>query len=466
MNYDQRYKGAFQTFIDEVTHDIARQKGGHTKYAAAESVLAGVLGCSVSSIQRYRRGASMPRNPLDTVLLILDYCVQEYRMDRAWTEKMLRLVRHPNNSEILARLYPGQSAYPQMTTNGEISLTSDTGPLKQDGAPNGVLPLTDSYYIKREVDTYFAEEILAWGTTITIRAPRQAGKSSLLVRGLDKAARHGISFVRLDIQGIGRDILSTKDRFLHYLATHIFDQLGLDKEPLEEQWQSALDPNDKLTYLIEDQLLSDNNLRLILALDEADRLMKTDYHQDFFGLIRAWHNERALNPSWKHLSVILVISTEPLLLIRDVSQSPFNVATEFNLDDFGAEHIRELNQRHGSPLTDNELSDLMALLRGHPYLTRQAFYAITTKHLLPEQLIEIATRDTGPFGQHLRHLYYLLHQDENLLITLKEVVQNGRCESEDAFFRLIQAGLVNGTKEKSSCRCHLYEAYFKDKFGW
>jgi hypothetical protein len=31
---------------------------------------------------------------------------------------------------------------------------------------------------------------------------------------------------------------------------------------------------------------------------------------------------------------------------------------------------------------------------------------------------------------------------------------------------LIQAGVVKGTKEEGSCRCHLYTAYFKDKFGW
>jgi hypothetical protein len=387
-------------------------------------------------------------------------------MDRAWAEKMLRIVHHPNNDEILERLFPDQSPLTQTVANGGDVRVNDTRNLKQEGAPNGVLPLTDSYYIKREVDAYFAEEILAWGTTITIRAPRQAGKSSLLVRGLDHAAKHGISYVRIDLQGIGRDSLATKDRFLHYLARHIFDQLGLSKEYVEEQWQSALDPNDKLTYLIEDHLLSDDCSRIILALDEADRLMKTDFHQDFFGLIRAWHNERALNPRWKHLSVILVISTEPLLLIRDVSQSPFNVATELNLHDFGAEHIQELNQRYGAPLNEVELSRLMALLGGHPYLTRQAFYAIMTKPMTLPRLIQVATSDTGPFGQHLRHLYYLLHQDDDLTVTLKEVVQDGRCASEDAFFRLIQAGVVKGTKEEGSCRCHLYTAYFKDKFGW
>lgn len=467
MNYDDRYKGAFQTFIDEVTHDIARKKGGSTKYAAAESELARVLGCSEASIQKYRRGASAPRTPFDAIEAILDFCVTEYQMDLVWVKEKLGKVHHPNETDILEALFPNRVRLkPAVSLEHSPYLDQEQVP-RQEGAPEGALRLTDPYYIERDVDLHFRQEVLAWGTTITIRAPRQTGKSSLLVRGLNYAKQHGMKYTLLDMQGVGEDNLRTKDHFLHFLVRHIFRELGFSPEIVEQAWQSTDTPNNKLTYLIEDYLLNETDDRFILALDEADRLMNTPFYQDFFGLMRSWHNKRPLNETWNQLNIILVISTEPHLLIRDIHQSPFNVGSEFYVNDFERAHMEELNQRYGLPLNEAEISQLMRLIYGHPYLTRQTFYHIVTKKWRLAQLIEVAQNDTtGPFGKHLRRLYDLLQRDERLKTALNEVIQEGHCSREDVFFHLQQAGLVSGVKEKCRCRCQLYEAYFKDKFGW
>lgn len=467
MNYDDRYKGAFQAFIDEVTHDIARKKGGSTKYAAAESELARVLGCSEASIQKYRRGASTPRRPFDAIEAILDFCVTEYAMDVAWVKERLGMVHHPNEGEILEALFPEGVGLRAAGGAGRGFSLDAAGGARAEGAPEGALRLTDPYYIEREVDLHLRQEVLAWGTTITIRAPRQTGKSSLLVRGLNYARQHGMRYTLLDMQGVGEDNLRTKDHFLHFLVRHIFRELGLGLEIVEQEWQSTDTPNNKLTYLIEDYLLSETDERVILALDEADRLMNTPFYQDFFGLMRSWHNKRPLNESWNQLNMILVISTEPHLLIRDVHQSPFNVGSEFYVNDFERGHVEELNRRYEHLLNEAEIGELMGLINGHPYLVRQAFYNIVTKKWSLPQLIEVAQNDTtGPFGKHLRRLYDLLQWDDRLKRALNEVIEEGHCRSEAVFFHLQQAGLVSGVKEKCRCRCQLYEAYFKDKFGW
>jgi len=88
-------------------------------------------------------------------------------------------------------------------------------------------------------------------------------------------------------------------------------------------------PQDKLTYLMEDYILSKSDSPIVLAMDEADRLLQTPFHSDFFALVRAWHNSRALDDRWNKLNIVMVISTEPYLLIADPNQSPFNVGLSF-----------------------------------------------------------------------------------------------------------------------------------------
>jgi hypothetical protein len=62
-------------------------------------------------------------------------------------------------------------------------------------APGGAVKLRDKLYIKREADGALKREIVKWGTTTTIRAARQTGKSSLLVRGIHHAAQNGAQVI-------------------------------------------------------------------------------------------------------------------------------------------------------------------------------------------------------------------------------------------------------------------------------
>jgi len=68
-------------------------------------------------------------------------------------------------------------------------------------------------------------------------------------------------------------------------------------------------------------------------MDEVDRLLQTAFHSDFFALLRSWHNSRAFDDRWNRLNIVMVISTEPYLLIPDANQSPFNVGL---INDFPA----------------------------------------------------------------------------------------------------------------------------------
>jgi hypothetical protein len=330
-------------------------------------------------------------------------------------------------------------------------------------APGGAVRLRDKFYIERDADAHLNRQVLKPGTITTIRASRQTGKSSLLVRGAHHALQNGTKVVNIDIQRIDKEHLKTPDTFLRYLAEFIARKLRLDAARVEESWSSSFGPQDKLTCLMEDYIIPGSNESIVLAMDEVDRLLHTPFHSDFFALIRSWHNSAAHNEQWEKLSIVMVISTEPYLLIIDLDQSPFNVGLPLYLKDFDEGQVGDLNQRHGSPVKERDLPQLIELLGGHPYLTRKALYTLVTERLAWADLVRVAADDHGPFGDHLRRQHWLLRDESSLREALKQVIRHTRCADNMAFFRLLRAGLVKGRGEVCKCRCDLYRMYFEDR---
>jgi hypothetical protein len=331
--------------------------------------------------------------------------------------------------------------------------------------PGGTLRLRSPFYIERKGDEQLRRALgKSDGTTITIRAPRQAGKSSLLIRGIMQAKAQGCTVVAIDLQPIDEQYLASIDSFLRYFATLLITKLRLDTTEVEKAWLSSLGASDKMTYLMEDYVLPLITTKMILAIDEADRLLRTPFHDSFFSLLRYWHNNRAMNELWEKLDIIMVISTEPHLLIKDANQSPFNVGLKISLQDFDVEQVAELNTRYHGPLNQTELPDVMDFLSGHPFLIRKAMYTMVTETLTWPGIKQVAAAQQSPFGDHLRRYLWLLRDQPQLRDVLKQIITRGRCPDEMLFYRLVQAGLVKGADSSDCmCRCRLYEVFLKDK---
>ncbi len=331
--------------------------------------------------------------------------------------------------------------------------------------PGGALRAKSEFYVTRSSDDLLLRELgKSQGTTTTIRAPRQTGKSSLLIRAVAQAQQKRSKIVYVDLQPIEPHYLQSLDEFLRYFATLILTKLRLDPALVDKAWQSKLGAPDKLTYLLEDHVLSAVEGQVVLALDEVDRLLQTPFQDTFFGLLRAWHNSRALNELWEKLDIVMVISTEPHLLIADVNQSPFNVGQKIRLQDFDATQVRNLNSLYRNPVQESEIESLMASLNGHPYLTHKALYTLTSDAMPWSHFAQSMTSEQSVFGDHLRRYLWLLRDKPDLRDALKRIIRHGECGDEVLFYRLQQAGLIQGSSRSvCSCRCKLYEAYFRDK---
>jgi hypothetical protein len=327
--------------------------------------------------------------------------------------------------------------------------------------PDGTVDPQSVFYIERLSDTLALDAIKERGVTITIKGPRQMGKSSLLMRTLAAAQKDGKRVAFLDFQQVDRLALADADVFFQHFASSITDELGLE-DRVKEFWDKPYTNSRRCTRYMGNYVLKQLDSQLVLVMDEVETVFDTEFRSDFFGMLRAWHNRRAnpIEPIWKTLDLALVTSTEPYQLIDNLNQSPFNVGEVIELVDFTPQQVTDLNHRHGSPLTPSEETLLMAFLNGHPYLVRRALYLVATRRITISELLATATADRGPFGDHLRYHLFRMHSKPDLIHALLQVIRHHTCQDEQAVFRLHGAGLVRRDGHAVLPRCNLYADYF------
>ncbi len=378
-----------------------------------------------------------------------------------------RLIEELTQAVTGAAHLPSPPIAPSGQADGMPSPTALAQPRKLDptkvDSPEGTIDSESAFYVTRDNDEIAHTAIQRKGVTITIKGPRQMGKSSLLIRTMESAVNAGKRAVFLDYQLIESETLGDADRFYQRFCEWVTDELEMESR-VAEYWASPLGNSQRCTRYFSRYLLKELNQPLVLAMDEVERLFAMNFRSDFFSMLRSWHNSRAniTTPIWKQLDLVLVTSTEPYQLIEDLNQSPFNVGEVINLDDFTAAQVNDLNARHGQPLNDGEVTRLMNLLNGHPYLTRRALYLVATDRLTVADLFAQATEERGPFGDHLRYHLFRMHDKAELIKGMCSALRHNTCDSEDTFFRLRGAGLVKRAGMKVEPRCQLYADFFRE----
>jgi transcriptional regulator with XRE-family HTH domain len=330
--------------------------------------------------------------------------------------------------------------------------------LEELDAPGGPVKLSDRFYVERRGDAVAKRQVLRPGSLTYIRAPRQTGKSSLLIRSIRHARDRQRATIFVDFQFIDAAHLTDLDAFLRCLT----DLMGreLRTSGSEEVWQTSLAATIKISTYLEARVLRSSSTPVLIAMDEVDRLYGTSFRNDFFGLLRAWHNKSQWDETWRKLSIIMALSTEPYLLIDDVYQSPFNVGTRVELEDFSEAQVIDLNGRHGSPLSDSEVVEMATLLGGQPYLTRKALYTSAAEGAPWSETVNHATDQQSPFSDHLRRYLWLVRDKPELTKAVKQVLQGALRPDEPAAQRLEWAGLIRRHGDNCLFRCPLYQSFF------
>jgi serine/threonine protein kinase len=323
----------------------------------------------------------------------------------------------------------------------------------------GAVPLESRFYVVRPTDEKLRAAIARQDSIVLVKGARQVGKTSLLARGLEQARAAGAKVVLTDFQNLSPADLESFEKLLRSCADAFADQLDLDVSP-QEFWKVDRSPGINFEQYLRRAVLARVPAPIVWGLDEVDRLFTCDFGSAVFGLFRSWHNKRALDPAgpWRRLTLAIAYATEAHLFITDLNQSPFNVGTRLQLDDFISSQVVELNRRYGSPLrTEEEEARFFRLVGGHPHLVRRGLYEMVSNGLDLAALEAQAAHDEGPFGDHLRRLLISLTQDAGLCEVARGVLRGKPCPTPESFYRLRSAGLMSGDSESDvRPRCRLY----------
>jgi len=331
--------------------------------------------------------------------------------------------------------------------------------------PDGSVPLNSPFYIERIPDeTQCYQELLKPGTLIRIKGPRQIGKTSLVNRLLSQAIENDYQTVVVDFQQVEETVISDLNRMLRWLCANLTRQLKL-KSMLNDYWDEDLGSKMSCALYIREYILAEINEPIVLVLEELSLLFQqVNIAQEFLTLLRSWHEQAKVDPIWQQLRLVLVQSTEVYVPLN-INQSPFNVGLGVDLEPLSREQVQDLTRRHGLQLEANQITQLMQLVGGHPYLVRLTLYHLAGQNFTFEEIIQTAATETGIYANHLhRHLWTLQHNPGlatafNQVLSTTEPIEVEQVQG----FKLHSMGLVSLEGNQVKLSCDLYRYYFRDR---
>jgi DNA-binding SARP family transcriptional activator len=372
--------------------------------------------------------------------------------------------RRPLETATLQLLGALQSQRKTTVAAAEISTeqTSGADVTESREAAGGAIPLDSQFYIVRPTDQEFQAAVAEQDSIVLVKGARQMGKTSLLARGLEEARKAGSRVALTDFQTFSEAQMASPDSLFLAMATEIAMQLDLDMG-FRREWDPDFGASLNLEMFLRRHLFQAFAEPVVWGMDEVDRLFSCPFRNEVFGLFRSWHNRRALDPRgpWSRLTLAIAYATEAHLFITDLNQSPFNVGTSLDLQDFTLEQTAELNRRYGSPLqTAKALSRFHLLIGGQPFLVKYGLAALARGQVGVEELHAGAAREDGLFGAHLRRLLTVMLTDPDMAVGLREILQGRPCPSRNHFYRLRSAGLLVGEwNGPVRLRCPLYQTF-------
>lgn len=272
-------------------------------------------------------------------------------------------------------------------TQAELQFENDL--LRSAEAPSaftyqvgGSLPMDAPTYVVRSADRYLYKA-LRQGQFCYVLNSRQMGKSSLMVRMMQKLQQEGYSCTALDLTLLGSETV-TPEQWYKGLTVQLlqgFDLLG--RVNLKTWWSDRMDlsPVQRLGQFLGEVLLTKvgsddipNSCQLVIFLDEIDSVLGLPFSvNDFFSLIRACYNQRSINPTWKRLTIGLFGVATPSTLIKDIQRTPFNIGQAIPLEGFKEHEAQPLLNGLADQVSNPQtlLKELLLWTNGQPFLTQK-----------------------------------------------------------------------------------------------
>ncbi|GET37133.1 AAA-like domain-containing protein [Microseira wollei] len=332
--------------------------------------------------------------------------------------------------------------------------------------PNRPEAPNSPFYIERPpIEELAYSEISFPGSVICIKSPPKMGKSSLLNQLLSYGKAQGYTTARIDFMQADESIFESIDKFLRWFCANVSLQLKLPAR-LDDYWDVEIGSKVSCTMYFEAYILEEITTPLVLALNELDRLF--DYAkiaQEFLPLLRYWYEQAQTNVAFEKLRIVMVKYPE-IYVDLPRNQSPFNIGLVLELPEFNLKQIQTLADRYELNWQSNQNAEkLMAMVGGHPYLVRLAFYYLSRGEITLNKLLQSAPTQMQVYRDYLRNIWMILHRHPQMMGALKRLLN----EPEDAkldsaiSYKLESLGLIKVENNQAKLRCELYRIYLEEQ---
>lgn len=329
------------------------------------------------------------------------------------------------------------------------------------------VPVKSFYLTRPEITDICLQEINKNGGFLRIKGANRMGKTSLITQILSLAKNHNHLTVYLSLRSANKKqaVLEQLGEFLIWFCNRVITELnkqGINVNLLTLKKDSLFDDKYYCADLFEKNVLSQINRKLILFLDDIDYLYKTEIDDDFFELLRQFHEKsKFYSEIWGKICFVIAYSNSKV--IHKIYISPLNVGTQIELIDFDSKEILQLAQLYRVDINDNQLNYLQQKIGGSPSLIQTVFEQSCLQKITLEDFIDRLFNNPEIYDNLLLQALVTLEGDLELKEAMKIIVNSPHKIRLDLnrTLELERMGLIKRVNDEVTVRSELYRQYFQ-----